>query len=111
MTFIRSGRVQLSGGTDDEPGPLIGVLDEGGYLGQSTLTRQAVIGYAHALDEVTVVHVDRDHIEMVVQQNPLLLQEFGRVIEDRRTRAQRALSGGDQDATNRAPTSTAPSSD
>lgn len=92
MTFIVSGRVQLTAGTADEPGPVIGILDEGGYLGQSTLTRQPVIGYAHALDEVTVVHVERGHIEMVVQRNPLLLQEFGRAIEDRRARAQRALT-------------------
>ena len=92
MRFIVSGRIQLTTGTADEPGAVIGILDEGGYLGQSTLTRQPVIGNAHALDEVTVVHVERDHIEMVVQRNPVLLQEFGRVIEDRRAHAQRALS-------------------
>ena len=92
MRFIVSGRIQLTTGTADEPGAVIGILDEGGYLGQSTLTRQPVIGSAHALDEVTVVHVERDYIETVVQRNPLLLQEFGRVIEDRRAHAQRALT-------------------
>lgn len=92
MRFIVSGRIQLTTGTVDEPGAAIGVLEEGGYLGQSTLTRQPVIGSALALDEVTVVHVERDHIETVVQRNPLLLQEFGRIIEDRRAHAQRALS-------------------
>lgn len=92
MTFILSGRVQLTAGSGKDPGALIGTLDEGGYLGQSTLTRQPVIGYAHALDEVTVVQVDRDHIELVVQRNPLLLQEFGRAIADRRATARRALS-------------------
>ena len=66
--------------------------EDGSYLGQSTLTRQPVIGNAHALDEVTVVHVERDHIETVVQRNPVLLQEFGRVIEDRRAHARRLLS-------------------
>ncbi|MDR3660038.1 MAG: mechanosensitive ion channel family protein [Mycobacterium sp.] len=91
MTFILSGRIQLTAGTADEPGPVLGILDEGGYLGQSTLTRQPVIGYAYALDEVTVVHVEREHIEMLVQRNPVLLQEFGRAIEDRRARARRAL--------------------
>lgn len=93
MTFILSGHVQLTAGTGGQAGTLIATLDEGGYLGQSTLTRQPVIGYAHALDEVTVVHVDRDHIEMLVQRNPLLLQEFGRIIEDRRASAKRVLSG------------------
>lgn len=92
MRFIVSGRIQLTTGTADEPGAVIGILDEGGYLGQSTLTRQPVIGSAQALDEVTLVHVERDCIETVVQRNPVLLQEFGRVIEDRRAHAQRALS-------------------
>jgi small-conductance mechanosensitive channel len=92
MRFIVSGRIQLTTGTADEPGAVIGILDEGGYLGQSTLTRQPVIGSAQALDEVTLVHVERDRIETVVQRNPVLLQEFGRVIEDRRAHAQRALS-------------------
>jgi hypothetical protein len=36
--------------------------------------------------------VDREHIELVVQRNPLLLQEFGRAIEDRRASARRVLS-------------------
>jgi small-conductance mechanosensitive channel len=92
MTFIVSGRVRLTGGTDDGPEIRIGTLDEGGYFGQSTLTRQAVIGNAHAIDEVTVVHVDRAHIEMLVQRNPLLLQEFGRTIEERRAHARKALT-------------------
>ncbi len=92
MRFIVSGRIQLTTGTADDPGAVIGILDEGGYLGQSTLTRQPVIGSAQALDEVTLVHVERDCIETVVQRNPVLLQEFGRVIEDRRAHAQRALS-------------------
>lgn len=92
MTFILSGRVQLTAGGDDGAETLIGILENGSYLGQSTLTRQPVIGNAHALDEVTVVHVERDHIETVVQRNPVLLQEFGRIIEDRRAHARRLLS-------------------
>jgi len=97
MTFILSGHVQLTSGSEDDPGPAIGTLDEGGFLGQSTLTRQPVLGYAHALDEVTVVHVDREHIDTVVQRNPLLLQEFGRIIEDRRTIARRASRAAAKD--------------
>lgn len=92
MTFILSGRVQLTASSGGDLGAVIGTLDEGGYLGQSTLTRQPVIGYAHALDEVTVVQVERDHIELLVQRKPLLLQEFGRVIADRRAAARRVLS-------------------
>ncbi len=92
MTFIVSGRVRLNGGSDDGVEVTIGTLDEGGFLGQSTLTRQPVIGNAHAVDEVTVIHVDREHIEMLVQRNPLLLQEFGRTIEERRANARKALT-------------------
>ena len=92
MTFIVSGRVRLTGGTDDGQEIRIGTLEEGGYFGQSTLTRQAVIGNAQAIDEVTVVHVDRAHIELLVQRNPLLLQEFGRTIEERRAHARKALT-------------------
>jgi len=92
MRFIVSGRVRLTGGADDGSEIPIGTLDEGGYFGQSTLTRQPVIGNAQAVDEVTVVQDDRGHIEMLVQRNPLLLQEFGRTIEERRANARRALT-------------------
>ena len=92
MTFIVSGRVRLTGVTPDGGEISIGTLDEGGFLGQSTLTRQPVIGNARAIGEVTVVHVDRERIEVVVQRNPLLLQEFGRAIEDRRAKAREALT-------------------
>ena len=94
MTFIVSGRVRLSGVTPDGGEISIGTLDEGGFLGQSTLTRQPVIGNARAVGEVTVVHVDRERIEVVVQRNPLLLQEFGRAIEDRRAKAREVLTAG-----------------
>jgi small-conductance mechanosensitive channel len=92
MTFIVSGRVRLTGAADDGTEISIGTLDEGGFLGQSTLTRQPVIGNARAIDEVTVVHVDRDYIETLVQRNPLLLQEFGRAIEERRANARKVLA-------------------
>lgn len=92
MTFIVSGRVRLTGRTDDGDEIPIGLLEEGSFIGQSTLTRQPVIGNAIAVDEVTVVHVDREHIEELVQRNPLLLQEFGRTIEERRTTARKALN-------------------
>lgn len=92
MTFIVSGRVRLTAETDDGEDISIGTLEEGGFLGQSTLTRQPVIGFARAIDEVTVVQIDREHIERLVQRNPLLLQEFGRTIEERRSSARRALS-------------------
>lgn len=92
MSFIVSGRVRVTGEADDGTQIAISTLDEGGFLGQSTLTRQPVIGSAHAVDEVTVVQVERDYVEKMVQRNPLLLQEFGRAIEDRRASARKALT-------------------
>jgi hypothetical protein len=46
-----------------------------------------------------VVRVQRDAIEKVVQRNPLLLQEFGRSIEERRATVFRALAGDTEENT------------
>jgi small-conductance mechanosensitive channel len=92
MTFIVSGRVRLTATTEDGSDISVGTLEVGSFLGQSTLTRQPVIGCAHAIDEVTVVQIGRERIETLVQRNPLLLQEFGRTIEGRRANVRRALA-------------------
>ncbi|GLP78250.1 membrane protein [Mycobacterium antarcticum] len=92
MTFIVSGRVRLTGVAPDGGEISITTLDEGGFLGQTTLTRQAVLGNARAIGEVTVVHVDRDRIETLVQRNPLLMQEFGHTIAERRAQAREAIT-------------------
>jgi small-conductance mechanosensitive channel len=92
MTFIVAGRVRLTAVAEDGSEIPIGTIEEGGFLGQSTLTRQPVLGRAYAVDEVTVVQVQREQIETLVQRNPLLLQEFGRTIEERRSNARRAVT-------------------
>jgi small-conductance mechanosensitive channel len=92
MTFVVSGRVRLTAAAEDGSEIRIGTLDEGGFLGQSTLTRQPVLGCAYAVDELTVVQIEREQIETLVQRNPLLLQEFGRAIEERRSTARRAVT-------------------
>jgi len=92
MTFILSGDVQLTATADDGSQVVVDDLDEGSFLGQSTLTRQPLIGSAYARSEVTVVFVDRDVIATVVQQNPVLMQEFGRTIEERRASVLEALT-------------------
>jgi CRP-like cAMP-binding protein len=61
-----------------------------------TLTRQPVLADAYALEEVTVIQIGRDHIEQLVAKRPLLLQEFGRLIEERHTRVQRAFASVDE---------------
>ena len=65
--------------------------EEGSFLGQSALTRQPVLGSAYAIGEVTTVHVGRDKMADLVQQNPHLLQELGRTIEKRRADVRAAL--------------------
>ncbi|MEU0499126.1 mechanosensitive ion channel family protein [Mycobacterium sp. NPDC006124] len=92
MTFIVSGRVRLvARGTDGEIVP-VRTLEEGDFLGASTLTREPVTGGAYALGEVTVLQIERADIEELVARKPLLLQEIGRTIEERDADVRRALA-------------------
>jgi len=92
MTFIVNGQVRLIATGDD--GALIPVrtLDEGDFLGQTALTREPVAASAYALGEVTVLQIDREHIEELVGRKPLLLQDIGRAIEERRAKVRQALA-------------------
>ncbi len=92
MSFVVSGTVLLTADAADGSRTEVGSLEEGAYLGQTTLIRHPSIYSAWALDEVTLVRVDRDAIETVVQNNPILLQEFGRSIEERTRKVLRALA-------------------
>ncbi len=60
------------------------------------LTREPVTAAAYALEEVTVAHVERHHLEELVSRKPVLLHELGRAIEDRRRAARHALSAPEQ---------------
>ncbi len=91
MLFIMSGAVLLTADAPDGSRTEAGTLEEGAYLGQSTLVRHPTSGSYIAIDEVTLVRVERDAIERLVQRNPLLLQEFGRSIEERRTTFMRLI--------------------
>jgi small-conductance mechanosensitive channel len=90
MSFIVNGKVRLVVSGDD--GVLIPVrtLDEGDFLGQTTLTREPVTASAYAMEEVTVLQIDRAHVEDLVGRKPLLLQDIGRAIEERRVHVRRA---------------------
>ncbi|HKV17964.1 MAG TPA: mechanosensitive ion channel family protein [Mycobacterium sp.] len=92
MTFIVDGRVRIV--FRDDGGALIPLrtLERGDFLGQTTLTREPVSAGAFAVDEVTVLQVERDHIEDLVSRKPVLLQEIGRTIEERRADLRRAIS-------------------
>ena len=67
--------------------------EPGDFLGQTALTREPVSAGAHALDEVTVLQIGRTHVEELVARKPLLLQEIGRAIEERRSAVREALAG------------------
>ncbi|KUI05640.1 cyclic nucleotide-binding domain-containing protein [Mycobacterium sp. IS-3022] len=99
MTFVVSGHIRLTATTDDNATVGVRTLDRGDYLGQTTLTREPVIAAARALEEVTVVEVEREHIEALARRKPLLLQEIGRAIEERKAMVHRSLAAaGDKSA-------------
>jgi CRP-like cAMP-binding protein len=72
--------------------PVPRTLEQGDFLGQTMLTREPVTAAACALEEVTVLQVERGYLEELVARKPLLLQEIGRAIEDRRASLRRALA-------------------
>ena len=86
MRFLIRGCVRLTTTTEDGGILSVSVLEPGSYLGLTTLTRQPNLTTAYALEEVTALELDREHIEDLVMRSPLLLQELGRIIEDRRKR-------------------------
>jgi CRP-like cAMP-binding protein len=90
MTFLVSGRVQLTTTADDGTIVPVATLVEGSYLGLTTLTRQPNLASAYALEEVTALVIERQHLEHVVMHEPLLLQEFGRKLEERRSKVRQA---------------------
>ncbi len=92
MTFIVNGRIRLTVTGDDGSIVPVGTLEEGDFIGQTALTREPVRSDAVALDEVTVLQIDREHIEELVARKPLLLQEIGRAIEERRDNVTKALA-------------------
>jgi CRP-like cAMP-binding protein len=92
MSFIVNGKVKLFVAGDDGEVVPVRTLSRGDFIGQTALTREAVSASARAVDEVTVVQVDREHVEELVARKPLLLQDIGRTIEDRRRSARRALA-------------------
>lgn len=92
MTFIVNGRVRLV--ASDDAGAVIPLrtLEQGDFLGQTMLTREPVAAAACALEEVTILQVDRGYVEELVARKPLLLQEIGRTIEQRRKNLRRVLA-------------------
>ncbi|WP_102143776.1 mechanosensitive ion channel domain-containing protein [Mycobacterium hubeiense] len=92
MTFVVNGRVQVIATGEDGSIVPVRTLEEGDFLGQTTLTREPVSATASALDEVTVLEIEREHIEELVARKPVLLQEIGRAIEERKAHVKRVLA-------------------
>lgn len=84
MTFLIAGRLRMTAMTEDGSMIPVGTLNEGSFLGLTALTRQPNLADVHALGEVTALEVDREHIEDLVLRKPVLLQDFGRIIDERR---------------------------
>ncbi|GAS95888.1 transmembrane protein [Mycolicibacterium canariasense] len=93
MTFIVKGLVRLTAVRPDGSIVTVRTAETGDFLGQTALTREPVSAGAHALDEVTVLQIGRTHVEQLVARKPLLLQEIGRAIEERRSAVREALAG------------------
>jgi small-conductance mechanosensitive channel len=95
MTFLVNGRVRLVASGEDGAIIPVRILEAGDFLGQTALTREAVTASAYALEEVTVLQIDREHIEALVERKPLLLQDIGRAIEERRKSLRLALAAAE----------------
>lgn len=92
MTFLLAGGVRLTAATEDGSTVAVGRLDEGSFLGVTALTRQPNLSDAHAVAEVTALEIDRDHLVQLVMGKPLVLQDLGRTIDERRARVARATA-------------------
>jgi CRP-like cAMP-binding protein len=90
MTFLVAGSVRQTATAEDGSVIPVSTLDEGSFLGLTALTRQPNLSSAYALDEVTAVEIDREYIEHLVMRKPLLLQDFGRIIDERRNKVAEA---------------------
>jgi small-conductance mechanosensitive channel/CRP-like cAMP-binding protein len=90
MMFLIEGSVRRTTTTEDGSVVPLSVVEEGSFLGLTTLTRQPNLSGAYALDEIVALEIDREHIEDLVLRTPSLLQELGRIIEERRKETSRA---------------------
>lgn len=92
VSFILSGTVLLTADTEDGTRAEVGTVEVGGVIGQSALIRHPIPGSMFALSEVAVIYVEREAVERVVRDDPVLQNQFGRSIEQRRVSVLRALA-------------------
>jgi CRP-like cAMP-binding protein len=106
MAFLVAGRVRLTATAEDGSTVPVGTLGEGSFLGVTALTRQPNPGGTYALDEVTALEIDREHLEQIVMRKPMLLQDLGRLIDERQDKVlqgtHRERNSGEADGQERA---------
>jgi small-conductance mechanosensitive channel len=93
MSFMVRGRAQVTSAGSDGALVPVRILHPGDFLGQSALTREATPTSVHALEETTMLQVDRDFLEELVTRNPLLLHQMSRLLDEPRTDTGRAATG------------------
>ncbi len=86
MTFLTGGTIRMTAASENGSAVPIATLRQGAFLGVTALTRQPNITDAYAVDEVTAVTIARDHIEELLMRKPLLLQDLGRILDERRSK-------------------------
>lgn len=83
MRFVLSGSVDLRVPFEGEELPSTRV-EAGDYIGQTALTREALLTSAHALTEVALLVVPVKALDDVVVRRPALAKDVGEVIDRRR---------------------------
>lgn len=87
MIFLTAGTIRMTATAADGAVLPVATLHEGAFLGVTTLTRQPNAADAYALGEVTAVAIAREHIEHLVLRRPVLLNDLGGIIDERRSKA------------------------
>lgn len=83
VRFVLAGSVELRVPLEDTQLP-VGRVEAGDYIGQTALTREALLTSAHAVSEVAVLVVPVDVLDAIVRRSPKLARDIGEVIERRR---------------------------
>ncbi len=106
MAFLVTGRVRLTATPEEGSAVPVSTLEEGSILGVTTLTRQPNPADADALEEVTALEIDRQHLEEIVMGKQMVLQDLGRLIDERQDKVlqatRRERSSGEFDPHERA---------
>ncbi|WP_248704455.1 mechanosensitive ion channel domain-containing protein [Curtobacterium sp. MWU13-2055] len=91
VRFVLSGSVDLRVPFEDAELPATRV-EAGDYVGQTALTREALLTTATALTEVSVLVIPATALDQIVRSTPALARDMGDVIDRRRSEVSAAVS-------------------